>query len=101
MYLLCVKCLNDSPDGQFDIDKAKFYLGKYYPSSGWCTNPGLGKAFDEFMEKHKHGGLTGRYFTVLYDGWFDEIAKARDTIAERVSRLVMEEAKDASDSQTA
>ena len=92
MYVLCTKCLVDAPSGGLDMDKATMYLGKYYPSDGWFTNDrNLSESFDGFMGQHKHGGMTGRYFCLIFDGWFDEMAKDRDRIVENVQRLAYQE----------
>ena len=95
MYLLCTKCMDDALEDDLDTDKAMLYLGKYYPSSGWYnTNPKMmGRKFDRFMAQHKHGGMTGRYFAIVFDGWFDEMAKTRDGVMNALENLCLKESR--------
>lgn len=52
MWLRCSKCTND-----------KFWIGKYYPSTGWAVRNDpietIGQRMDDWFTTHKHGSMWG------------------------------------------
>lgn len=57
MYIVCLHCVHEE---SCPIKESRFYIAKYYPSTGWyATGESLKGRLNEFFDRHRHQGCAG------------------------------------------
>jgi hypothetical protein len=90
MWLVCVECL--ATDGT-DPEDCRFFLAKYYPSTGWYTTREgkLDTEINEWLDKHIHGDMFGEYIVMVYESVFggagEDKRRILTAIAEQMTRV--------------